>query len=118
MGRVRNIIVSDRELFEEELILGLIKNEISYVKIEHEFHFLDQIYRFYDSEDLHVISLYSMPAIEYKKDKLFLNFVNESIEYLPSDNCNDLKTERKFEKVNKRMLKANNRQVNRIINKN
>ena len=50
MSRVRNIIVSDVEIFEEELIKELIKNEISYVQIENEFHFLDHIYRFYDLE--------------------------------------------------------------------
>lgn len=47
-GRVRNILVSDYESFKEALIRSLIRNNINYLQIDNEFHFLDRIYRFYD----------------------------------------------------------------------
>lgn len=46
--RVRNIMVFDSEQFQEDLVKELIVNNISYVQIENEFHFLDKIYRIYD----------------------------------------------------------------------
>ena len=47
-GRVRNVLVSDLGLFKELLIRNLIRNNISYLQIENEFHFFDRIFRFYD----------------------------------------------------------------------
>lgn len=47
--RVRNIVISNKDMFEEALIRDLIKNDISYVQIEDEFHFNDKIYRFFDT---------------------------------------------------------------------
>ena len=46
--RVRNVLVFDLEQFQEDLVKELIVNNISYVQVENEFHFLDKIYRFYD----------------------------------------------------------------------
>lgn len=45
---VKNIIVSDRVFFTENLVRDLIQHQISYVQIENEFHFLNYIFRFYD----------------------------------------------------------------------
>ena len=45
---VKNIIVSDRDFFTENLVRDLIQHQISYVQIENEFHFLNYIFRFYD----------------------------------------------------------------------
>lgn len=53
--RVSNIFVSEKELFLDLLVRDLIKNGISYVQIENEFHFLDRIYRFFDVNDLTTI---------------------------------------------------------------
>ena len=47
-GRVRNILVTNYNEFEEHLVRLLIKFGISYVKLGNEFHFLDRIYRFFD----------------------------------------------------------------------
>ena len=46
--RVQNFIVSDLEKFEDALAICLIRNQIDYVQIDNEFHFLDKIYRFYE----------------------------------------------------------------------
>ena len=45
---VKNIVVSDRDFFTENLIRDLIRHQISYVQIENEFHFLNYIFRFFD----------------------------------------------------------------------
>lgn len=47
--RVTNIIIKDKNSFEEALIQDLIKQEINYLQIGDEFHFEGKIYRFYDS---------------------------------------------------------------------
>lgn len=45
---VKNIVVSDRDFFTENLVRDLIRHQISYVQIENEFHFLNYIFRFFD----------------------------------------------------------------------
>lgn len=46
---VFNIAVSRRDKFVEYLARNLILEGISYVQIDNEFHFFDNIYRFYDA---------------------------------------------------------------------
>lgn len=43
---VKNIFVTDQEAFLDALLRELIREEIGYVQIENEVHFLDHIYRF------------------------------------------------------------------------
>ena len=49
---VKDVLVFDAEAFKENLVRNLITNNISYVQIENEFHFLDNIYRIYDFNDV------------------------------------------------------------------
>lgn len=128
MSRVRNIVIHHREEFEEQLILELIKNKISYVQIEHEFHFLDKIYRFYDVEeikqsallpnlnDIHFVS--DFLSLDHQISQYSLLEMEKSIEYVPvpindGQHDNDLSTP----KINKKKIKIQNRQVNQIVNK-
>lgn len=46
--KIKNYIVENYQLFMSYLEKELCKNSISYVKIDNEIHFLDQIIRFYD----------------------------------------------------------------------
>ena len=46
--RVKNVLVFNLEQFQEDLVRELINNDISYVRVGNEFHFLDKIYRFFD----------------------------------------------------------------------
>lgn len=48
--RVRNFIIENRNLFMDTLEKELCIYGISYVRINNEIHFLDQIIRFYDIE--------------------------------------------------------------------
>lgn len=124
MSRVKNILVSNIGIFKEELIRELIKNQIGYVQIENEFHFLDHIYRIYD---LKLIAKLSLPFLNVNLDKLvkciaieedyklptILNFAKVT-EYVPYIEVKD----NRIPKFNKQLIKQQNRQVNRIINKN
>ena len=128
MGRVRNIVIHHREEFEEQLILELIKNKISYVQIEHEFHFLDKIYRFYDVEEIKQSALLpnlndiqfvgDFSSLDHQISQYSLLEMEKSIEYVPvpindGQHDNDLSTP----KINKKKIKIQNRQVNQIVNK-
>lgn len=46
---VRNIYVSNKELFVDNLLRELIKQEISYVLIDNELHFSNYIIRFMEN---------------------------------------------------------------------
>ena len=50
-GRVRNYVVSNKELFCDFLASSLCKMQVEYVQIDNEFHFNDRIYRFYSFDE-------------------------------------------------------------------
>ena len=50
-GRVRNYVVSNKELFCDFLASSLCKMQVEYVLIDNEFHFNDRIYRFYSFDE-------------------------------------------------------------------
>ena len=50
-GRVRNYIVSNKEMFCDYLARSLCKMQVEYVQVDNEFHFNDKIYRFYTFDE-------------------------------------------------------------------
>ena len=48
---IRNIYSNAKEEVIDYLLRYLCQHNISYVRVEDEVHFLDKIYRFYDSKD-------------------------------------------------------------------
>ena len=48
---IKNIYTNAKEEVIDFLLRFLSKHNISYVRVEDEVHFLDKIYRFYDSKD-------------------------------------------------------------------
>ena len=48
---IRNIYSNAKEKVIDYLLRYLSQHNISYVRVENEVHFLDEIYRFYDSKD-------------------------------------------------------------------
>ncbi len=50
-GRVRNFVVSNRDLFCDMLARTLCKMQVQYVQIENEFHCMDKILRFYTFDE-------------------------------------------------------------------
>ena len=126
---VKRYIVTDLEEFEDNLARCLIIGGISYVQIENEFHFLDKIYRFYDSKSLKNMDLcssfeegglikiispldiLSLEDIMVNNRKANLNsFVQELIEPVFDDRKN-----KTIPTYNKKMIKQQNKQVNQRI---
>ena len=50
-GRVRNYVVSNKDMFCDYLARALCKMQIGYVQVDNEFHFNDRIYRFYNFDE-------------------------------------------------------------------
>ena len=48
---IKNIYTNAKEKVIDFLLRYLSQHNISYVRVENEVHFLDEIYRFYDSKD-------------------------------------------------------------------
>lgn len=64
--RVRNIVVNEKDDFLELLIRELIRDGISYVQIENEFHFLDHIYRFFSAEEIRSVKVSDNHRTDYR----------------------------------------------------
>lgn len=114
--KVKNILVTNKEVFIELLIKELINNSISYVQIDNEFHFEDKIYRFYDANDYQnaeaanlTIEVLNLMDI---KDLASHN-LEESLTTIGKDDYqeNELFTP----KINKKYIKQQNRQYNSQI---
>lgn len=72
---VKDIFLSNREIFEELLIRDLIERQISYVKIGDEFHFNDSIYRFHDAKEVEqptIESIFNIIDLSFKKREDFI----------------------------------------------
>ena len=52
MMPVKCLIVNEKGLFLDQLVKELIAQGIDYVQIENEFHFNNQVYRFYSPEEV------------------------------------------------------------------
>lgn len=128
MNRVKNILVNDVETFQEELVKELIKNQISYVQIENEFHFLDYIYRIYDLEVVAELFLQQhvyFQKIEFNETRfdssdssIFTKITGQYVPHLDfNQNKLDFCKDNHGHRINKQLIKQQNRQVNKIINK-
>lgn len=122
--RVRNIAVTnDFEYFEETLIKYLIVNEISYVQVENEFHFSDNIYRLFDysnKESMEIlINSPGQTIVVYSPESLIS--IEDSFNFKRSDNLyveapGRLEMPTKERKTySKKMVKAHNRMINQTI---
>lgn len=105
--KVKNYIVENCYEFLDELERELCKNGISYVRIDKEFHFLDQIIRFYDFElDKRIICSMTINKINVE-NVVYSDFsLNKS-----SDDKNF------YQKQNKKTLKCSSIIVNQKIKK-
>ena len=71
--RVRNFIIENRNLFMDTLEKELCIYGISYVRIDNEIHFLDQIIRFYDIQEIKIPTLLEMDMISLIKKYPIIN---------------------------------------------
>ena len=131
-GRVRNIIVTGYDDFVEYLIKDLTKIGINYVQIGNEFHFLDRIYRFYDTKLHRDIILSQDKFIEencivcnpldmalLKERDAFESFFKKFEDGFFVEVVNDcpFENDQVYEPLNKRNIKKNNYSINKILKK-
>ena len=103
--KVKNVLVYDLEQFQEDLVRELISNNISYVKVGNEFHFLDKIYRFFDICLVDNLSIVSDFDLFNLKEENFMCSSNETIF-----------EEKKKVNYTKRKIKEDNRRANAKLN--
>lgn len=81
--KIRNFFVENREIFMDCLENELCKNGISYIKIDNEIHFLDQIIRLYDFKiDREIIIRIGFSNLEKES---FVSEINDSIFCIPQN---------------------------------
>lgn len=101
---VRNILVNKSEEIIDLLVRELIKYGISYVLIDNEIHFDNYIFKFYNIGDY---------ATKLRKIQLTMeNFEIEREEFQPTYKYRE---EKNIPKLNKKLIKANNRFINNKI---
>ena len=111
--RVKKILVNDVSIVMDLLIRELIKEEISYVKVDNEIHFEDSIYRFYNIEEKELIK-----SEDDKRIELLLNTIKEDKTlFVPLLNTNDKYFKSHFTPIqNKQLIKRQNRNNNKLVN--
>ena len=123
MGRVKYIIVKEKELFIENLIRELIRQEINYVKVENEIHFLDNIVRVLDPVD----DRYLIMNEFLEKNPILVgnDYIRELLnkkekDYFDlDDELFPIKEEKIYQKVNiKQNRRKNNKMINNVLKKN
>lgn len=111
--QVKNILVTNKDIFIEFLIKELINNRISYVQIDNEFHFEDKIYRFFDKKDyqrevaaklvtetMHLIDIKDLGSKDSESGPFIKINENSKLDYTPNEKL----------RLNKNYLKEQNRQ--------
>ena len=116
--KIRNYIVENYELLMDYLEKELCQNGISYVRIDNEIHFQDQIIRFYDIElDIEEIITWSFTKIEIEDpiERFVLNpMVFNNIELLPEEK-RFTNLEKNYQSRNKFIQKQESNMVNQKL---
>ena len=104
--KIKNYIVENYQLLMDSLEVDLCKMGISYVRIDNEIHFLDQIIRFFDFEvDIREIVAWGFSKIEVLDINNRFSLVNFSFDdtkdYIPGRiSFNDDKCYQSRSKIN------------------
>lgn len=131
-GRVRNFVVSNREVFCDTLARALCQMQVQYVQIENEFHFNDKIYRFYNFDECLELNG-KVVFVSIDKDKLvslnphdllftktsddlarLLDPMQDKIAYAPEEVRFEDKREKKIGNA-KQLIKHDNKMINQRI---
>lgn len=115
MGRVRKIVVQNKEVFIDILLRELIKNNISYVQIENEIHFLDKIFRIYTFEEAKILQITDNPLINLFDDIDISRKLNKDITVYNNVSDDFPDTSIKNPKYNKQLIKRQNKLTNMKI---
>lgn len=124
--KIKNYIVDNYQLLMSCLEEELCKNGISYVRIDNEIHFQDQIIRFYDMEiDFNAIVNWCFSKIETREieiGKARFDALNSSLNLYKPDDCYCLNklidmNESSYYRMNKSKRKYESYQVNQKLKK-
>ena len=123
--KVRSFIIENRNLFMDILEKELCINGISYVRINNEIHFLDQIIRFYDLEiDKHYIvtNAFAKNIKEHEMKTLTLAEIDinsllkvKQLEYVPINTYH--KIEKNYSTKNYKIQKQESHNVKQLLKK-
>ena len=99
--KVKNYIVENCYIFIDELERELCKRGISYVRIDREIHFLDQIIRLYGFElDRDIIYSRLINEISLSKQNILCHELPECIDFMPEkNNINKLSYQRQNKNI-------------------
>lgn len=113
--KVKNYIVENCYEFIDELERNLCKKGISYVRIDREIHFLDQIIRFYDFKlDKDIMYRVMINSINIKDGNVVCSYSPKCIDFSTTkDNIN----KEFYQKQNRKALKYESRIVKQKIKK-
>jgi hypothetical protein len=113
--KVKNYIIENCYVFIDELERELCKRGISYVRIDREIHFLNQIIRLYDFElDRDIIYSRLINGISLKNQNILCHELSECIDFMPEkNNINKLS----YQRQNKKSLKYESKMVSQKIKK-
>lgn len=113
--KVKNYIIENCYVFIDELERELCKRGISYVRIDREIHFLNQIIRLYDFElDRDIIYSRLINGISLKNQNILCHELSECIDFMPEKN--NIK-KLSYQRQNKKSLKYESRMVSQKIKK-
>lgn len=123
--QVKNYIVENRNLFFEYLEKELCQNGISYVRIDNEIHFEDQIIRLYDFEldkDSIILSAFNKIEVQNYTNKILIevidsNLLERNFDYYKKcerDNFYNI-NEKNYQKINKRVQKQQSHKANQTL---
>lgn len=102
-SRVKNYIVTHKQDVCDYLEMFLCKQNISYVRVDNEFHFNDQIYRFYSMQEAKVL-INKKEVVQEPK-----NFIVGDSSLVFED------TKIKKASYNKQKIKTDNRRMNQKL---
>ena len=113
--KVKNYIIENCYVFIDELERELCKRGISYVRIDREIHFLNQIIRLYDFElDRDIIYSRLINGISLKNQNILCHELSECIDFMPEKN--NIK-KLSYQRQKKKSLKYESRMVSQKIKK-
>lgn len=109
-SRVRNILVEQVDSFTDALAWWLAREQISYVQIGNEFHFLDRIYRFYEFDQYKEF----LRRVDLSSDCADLLFGGKTVEgeSIAYDGGSSRKNVPHY---NKRMVQQDSRSVKQLV---
>ena len=113
-GRVRNYVVSNKEIFCDHLAKMLCDMQVQYVQVDNEFHFDDKICRFYNFDECVLVDG-KLCFVDIDKTSMSSLCENSLLDVKNNDFDIELGSKKSKKSYMKKMIKHNNSMVNQKI---